>query len=317
MTPLDLISMNLTVADISQSYPDLTPDEQQVLLNIRKRKEELLQEIYQLKEELTDVNTEIEAMDTEEGAKMKNLQMGKKKFNMDPKKGIEFLISHDLIKETPEDVAAFLYKGEGLNKTMIGDYLGERADFNEAVLKAFVELHDFTDLILVQALRQFLWSFRLPGEAQKIDRMMESFAQRYCQLNPDIFTNSDTCYVLSFAVIMLNTSLHNPSVKDKPTVDQFISMNRGIDNGGDLPKELLVSLYDSIKTEPFKIPEDDGNDLMHTFFNPDREGKLHTTFSHSLFEIFILCPKIQLWFPEKIVDLFGWKTRENVVVLDF
>jgi len=29
------------------------------------------------------------------------------------------------------------------------------------------------------------------------------------------------------------------------------------------------------------------------------------------------CPKIQLWFPEKIVDLFVWKTRENVVVLDF
>merc|ERR1719511_571249 len=256
--------MNLaSVNDISQAYPDLTPEEQ-----------ELLQEIYQLKEELSDVNTEIEAMDTEEGAKMKNLQMGKKKFNMDPKKGIEFLISHDLIKETPEDVAAFLYKGEGLNKTMIGDYLGERADFNEAVLKAFVELHDFTDLILVQALRQFLWSFRLPGEAQKIDRMMESFAQRYCQLNPDIFTNSDTCYVLSFAIIMLNTSLHNPSVKDKPTTEQFISMNRGINDGGDLPRELLVSLYDSIKTEPFKIPEDDGNDLMHTFFNPDKEGWL-------------------------------------------
>ena len=36
-----------------------------------------------------------------------------------------------------------------------------------------------------------------------------------------------------------------------------------------------------------------------------------------LFEIFIFCPKIQLWFFEKIVDFFGWKTRENVVVLDF
>lgn len=87
--------------------------------------------------------------------------------------------------------------------------------------------------------RQFLWSFRLPGEAQKIDRMMECFAQRYCQLNPDIFTNADTCYVLSFAIIMLNTSLHNPSVKDKPTPEQFVAMNRGINNGGDLPQELL------------------------------------------------------------------------------
>jgi len=36
----------------------------------------------------------------------------------------------------------------------------------------------------------------------------------------------------------------------------------------------IKSLYDSIKTEPFKIPEDDGNDLMHTFFNPDKEGWL-------------------------------------------
>jgi cytohesin len=31
--------------------------------------------------------------------------------------------------------------------------LGEKKPFNEQVLKAFVELHDFTNLILVQALR--------------------------------------------------------------------------------------------------------------------------------------------------------------------
>lgn len=86
--------------------------------------------------------------------------MGKKKFNMDPKKGVEFLIQSCVIKQTPEEVAGFLYKGEGLNKTAIGDYLGEKNDFNEAVLKAFVNLHDFSDLIVVQALRQFLWSFR-------------------------------------------------------------------------------------------------------------------------------------------------------------
>jgi len=262
------------LSTIAAAFPDLTSEERQLLLDIRRRKAELLEEISQLKDEITDISTEIDTMDTEEGAKQKNLAMGKKKFNMDPKKGIEFLILHNLVKETPEEVAQFLYKEEGLNKTAIGDYLGEKNDFNEAVLKAFVELHDFTDLILVQALRQFLWSFRLPGEAQKIDRMMETFAQRYCQLNPDIFTNPDTCYVLSFAIIMLNTSLHNPSVKDKPSVEQFITMNRGINDGENLPRELLISLYESIKTEPFKIPEDDGNDLMHTFFNPDKEGWL-------------------------------------------
>ncbi|MEQ2176723.1 hypothetical protein GOODEAATRI_030914, partial [Goodea atripinnis] len=38
--------------------------------------------------------------------------------------------------------------------------------------------------------------------------------------------------------------------------------------------KVQANLYDSIKNEPFKIPEDDGNDLTHTFFNPDREGWL-------------------------------------------
>jgi len=259
---------------IAAAYPDLTPEERQLLFDIRRRKAELMLEINALKVEISDLDPEIDGLDTEQGARQKQLAMGKKKFNMESKKGIQFLISHNLVKDTADDVAEFLYKEEGLNKTAIGDYLGEKNDFNEAVLKAFVELHDFSNLILVQALRQFLWSFRLPGEAQKIDRMMEAFAQRYCQLNPDIFTNPDTCYVLSFAIIMLNTSLHNPSVKEKPSVEQFITMNRGINDGENLPRELLISLYESIKTEPFKIPEDDGNDLMHTFFNPDKEGWL-------------------------------------------
>ncbi|XP_054898605.1 cytohesin-1b isoform X2 [Poeciliopsis prolifica] len=257
---------------------DLSPEEQQELESIRRRKQELLQDIQRLKDEIAEVSNEIENLGlTEERKSMqrnKQMAIGRKKFNMDPTKGIRFLIDSSLLKHTSEDVAQFLYKGEGLNKTAIGDYLGERDEFNIKVLHAFLDLHEFTDLNLVQALRQFLWSFRLPGEAQKIDRMMEAFAQRYCHCNPGVFQSTDTCYVLSFAVIMLNTSLHNPNVRDKPSVQRFTAMNRGINDGGDLPEDLLRNLYDSIKNEPFKIPEDDGNDLTHTFFNPDREGWL-------------------------------------------
>ena len=35
-----------------------------------------------------------------------------------------------------------------------------------------------------------------------------------------------------------------------------------------------VDLYESIKKEPFKIPLDDSDDLVFTFFNPDKEGWL-------------------------------------------
>ena len=38
---------------------------------------------------------------------------------------------------------------------------------------------------------------------------------------------------------------------------------------------------------------------------------------YTLFEMFNFCTKIQLLFLEQIVDFFGWKTHENVVVLDF
>ncbi|KAI3359240.1 hypothetical protein L3Q82_002759 [Scortum barcoo] len=283
---------------------DLSLEERDELSNIRRRKKELLDDIERLKFEIAEVMTEIEQLtcvgESKTTQRNKQIAMGRKKFNMDPKKGIQFLLENDLLQNTPEDIAQFLYKGEGLNKTVIGDYLGERDEFNIKVLQAFVELHEFADLNLVQALRQFLWSFRLPGEAQKIDRMMEAFASRY-QLSENwtelysqsevertsslftsqfptkvssLLTNRNTCYVLSFAIIMLNTSLHNPNVRDKPPVERFISMNRGINEGGDLPEELLRNLYDSIKSEPFKIPEDDGNDLTHTFFNPDREGWL-------------------------------------------
>ena len=57
-------------------------------------------------------------------------------------------------------------------------------------MHAFVDQLDFTNLGFVDALRQFLQSFRLPGEAQKIDRFMLKFAERYIGGNPTAFANA-------------------------------------------------------------------------------------------------------------------------------
>lgn len=261
--------------------PELTSEELQLLAQIRRRKTELQSEIQNIKSEIATVEAELKGLEstnefdsTSQNYKAKQINIGKKRFNIDPQKGIDYLIEHRILENQPEAIAKFLFEADGLNKTAIGNYLGERKESNMKVLDCYVNLHNFADQILVQALRQFLCSFRLPGEAQKIDRMMEKFSIRYCQQNPGVFEDTDTCFVLSFAVIMLNTSLHNPSVREKPTLERFISLNRSINNGKDLPRQLLESLYDSIKNEPFKIPEEDGHDLMLTFFNPDREGWL-------------------------------------------
>ncbi len=60
------------------------------------------------------------------------------------------------------------------------------------------------------------------------------------QLRAGVFTNADTAYVLSYSVIMLSTDAHNPAVRRKMTAEEFRRMNRGIDDGADLPEELLT-----------------------------------------------------------------------------
>lgn len=60
-------------------------------------------------------------------------------------------------------------------------------------MHAFVDMMDFKDLPFVDALRTFLQAFRLPGEAQKIDRFMLKFAERYIAGNPQTpFANAGT-----------------------------------------------------------------------------------------------------------------------------
>nr|CAD1835494.1 unnamed protein product [Ananas comosus var. bracteatus] len=178
-------------------------------------------------------------------------------FNRKPKKGIEFLINAKKVGDSPEEIAAFLKSASGLNKTLIGDYLGEREELSLKVMHAYVDSFDFQGMEFDEAIRAFLQGFRLPGEAQKIDRIMEKFAERYCKCNPKVFTSADTAYVLAYSVIMLNTDAHNPMVKNKMSPDDFIRNNRGIDDGKDLPEEYMRSLYERISRNEIKMKEDD------------------------------------------------------------
>ena len=73
----------------------------------------------------------------------------------------------------------FLLNQKGLSKTAIGELLGEPDEYYISILDEFVNALNFTAMDLVEALRSFLSKFRLPGEAQKIDRIISSFASGY------------------------------------------------------------------------------------------------------------------------------------------
>lgn len=103
-----------------------------------------------------------------------------------------FFNKHQKIGSSPEAVALFLKNTAGLNERIIGDYLGEREEFPLKVMHAYVDSFKFEGMDFGEAIRFFLRGFRLPGEAQKIDRIMEKFAERYCKCNPNSFTSADT-----------------------------------------------------------------------------------------------------------------------------
>ena len=84
---------------------------------------------------------------------------------------------------TPKSIATFLYStSEKLDKAKIGEYISkgpkEKYPFIEQVLREFTRLFDFSSMSFSESLRLFLSTFRLPGEAQCIDRLMEAFALR-------------------------------------------------------------------------------------------------------------------------------------------
>lgn len=112
--------------------------------------------------------------------------------------------------------------------------------------------------------------FRLPGEAQQIDRVMTTFAQCYWEDNAGDyyrcpFDDQDTVFLLSFAIIMLNTDLHKQSLPSKyrsrkqrkrMTKVEFLNNLRDVARDDALSQEYLSSIYDSVEAFPIVLFEE-------------------------------------------------------------
>jgi cytohesin len=198
-------------------------------------------------------------------------------FNLKPKSVRQYLISKKLIQGFPSEIAEFIQKNPKISKRRLGEYIGNPDPFQQQVCDELFKSYDFQNKTLDHALRLLLLQFRLPGEAQQIDRILEKFAHHYFLQNPNIFLSSDTAYVLSFSLIMLNTDLHNQSIipEKKMTLEQFIKNNRGINQGEDISKEILVTLYNSVKENEIRMEETDMYESeVIAFMAPTKSGWL-------------------------------------------
>lgn len=191
---------------------------------------------------------------------------GTAKFNEDPKAGIAFLASQGVI-ENPDDpllIARFLKGTTRISKKILGDFISKRS--NEELLDAFVDLFDFEGKKVVDALRDLLGSFRLPGEAPLIARIVTTFSEKYmAKAAPTGVADKDALFVLTYGIIMLNTDLFNPNVKsqNRMTFTDFAKNLRGVNGGNDFETEFLQEIYDSIKQNEIILPSEHEN--KHAF----------------------------------------------------
>ena len=232
--------------------------------------------------------------------------------------GCQFCVEEENLKR---NIAHFLLNRKGLAKEKIGQYLGNlQSQFNQDVVRYYLQELDFAGLQIDAALRKFSSTLRMPGEAQKIERFVDYFAQRYIQCqqqqasttmtsaesmanqqqqqqqqsasafqqstkatptgnnskrqqqqqpsgkrNQSATSNNsaqrnqnnltllsrDEIFILTFAIIMLNTDLHSPSLKSQARMSgqQFINNLRGVFKSQTINESDLMEIYERVKAQ--------------------------------------------------------------------
>ncbi|XP_017837578.1 Golgi-specific brefeldin A-resistance guanine nucleotide exchange factor 1 isoform X2 [Drosophila busckii] len=191
--------------------------------------------------------------------KKRLLSKGTEWFNQRPDKGILYLQEHGILNAQldPMQVALFLRENPGLDKKMIGEYISKKKNVDSKILINFVDSFDFTGLRVDQALRLYLETFRLPGEAPLIFLVLEHFSEHWHTQNAQPFVNTDAAFRLAYAIIMLNMDQHNSNAKrlNVPmTLEDFTKNLRGLNGGNDFDQEMLAQVFNAIKNEEIVMP---------------------------------------------------------------
>ncbi|KAL0221316.1 hypothetical protein RCL1_001170 [Eukaryota sp. TZLM3-RCL] len=245
-----------------------------------------------------DLENSLERLNLEKSRAAKS--MLEKAFNLlqkKPEKCLDFLKENDdSFKNLSEDqevtrFAQWLHSNTMIDKHVLGDFLGDSNHFSKKVVREYFRLVDFSRLDFVTAMRTWLVLFELPKESQQIDRIVECFAQSFCQSKSGEFSNPDSIYALAFATLMLNTDLHNFKVERKMTVDFFIANYRGVaPDDCNLTEEFLTSVYEEIKNKEIKrqvIRESGQQDSSG--LSRDRVGIILPSFGDFAMELVTAC----------------------------
>lgn len=158
----------------------------------------------------------------------------------------------DVDREEACRLADRLFKLDGIQRIDVVKHLDKDNTFSRAVGEEYLKYFDFSGQTLDQALRSFLGVVVLIGESQERERVLQHFSSRYHECNPGSFPSSGSVLALTCAMMLLNTDLHGQHVGKSMSSSKFVSNLDGMNEGESFNKDLLKSLYSSIKAEPLQ-----------------------------------------------------------------
>ncbi|XP_043925401.1 PH and SEC7 domain-containing protein 2 [Protopterus annectens] len=176
--------------------------------------------------------------------------------------------------EAAKRLAKRLFNLEGFKRCDVARQLGKNNEFSKLVAEEYLSFFDFSELSLDKALRTFLKAFPLMGETQERERVLAHFSRRYSRCNPDDIFSEDGIHTLTCALMLLNTDLHGHNIGKKMSCQQFITNLDGLNDGKNFPKDLLKTLYNSIKNEKLEWAMDE--DELRKSLSELVEEKLET-----------------------------------------
>jgi len=162
-------------------------------------------------------------------------------FNSDPFEGEEYLLKHGLVDPNPMELAKFIHLAKKIKPDPRRKYLDARRD----VLDCVMQLQNFQNLFLPNALRKFFGEISAPTErGSYLEQLLDRFSERFCSCNPKLKLEKDVVYVLCFSLIMLSVDLCSPAVKNKMSKREFIKNTKRATLHVD--EDFVGHLYDNI-----------------------------------------------------------------------
>jgi hypothetical protein len=152
-----------------------------------------------------------------------------------------------------------------IQKSKAAAWLGEDGAIRRRTLLAYMELYDFKDMDILGALRALCNRLVLRAESQQVDRILDTFATRWCQCNPHHgFKITDVVHTICYSILLLNTDLHMADIESKMTKSQFVknTIPTILRVVADAAPEAFEPSRPTILSPKFEVPEPE-DELRH------------------------------------------------------